>query len=124
MPVALLALVLLAGPQEHRDGPLFKVGVVTLGAIAGADIATTAQAAERGGYREANPVYRHLFKEPALLGLVNGAQSTGVLLVVAKWHKSDNRTKRIAARVILGATIAFRGYVVLHNVRELRRSER
>ncbi|HXG69519.1 MAG TPA: hypothetical protein VNJ04_02790 [Gemmatimonadaceae bacterium] len=111
-------------PHGHEDSAWLKAGILTMGAIAGADVATTAQAAERGGFYEVNPVFRPLFKQPALLGFANGALSAGIIYTVVKWHRSETTWKRRTAQVLIPVWIVFRGSVVASNIRVLRRPKR
>lgn len=110
--------------NDHHDGPLLKTGFVLTVAMLGGDVATTAQAKERGTYYEANIVFRKLFDEPAILGLANGAATGAILYAVLQWHRAEEAWKRHAARVILPMWIVFRGYVVYRNWDLLRETPR
>lgn len=119
MSITLLALVatLAQVPAEPPKDHAFRVGIVTLAAVSGADIATTAQAAERGGFREGNLVFKGVFAQPAVLGFVNGAMSAAVGLLAYDLHKPHPKI----ARWIVWWWAIFRGAIVIHNVRTLRR---
>jgi hypothetical protein len=127
MRILLVCLILACVPSlafaqshPHTDSPWLKAGIVTLSAIAGADIATTAQAKERGTFREVNFVFEKMFDQPAMLGLANGALTGGVIYTVVQWHRSENEIKRKASYVLIPAWALFRGAVVVNNIRLLR----
>lgn len=110
-----LACVLFV-PAPVTADPAFRAAILASAAVGGADIATTAQAAERGGFYEINPLFRPLYGRPLLLGLANGALTAAILLAIAKLHQKH---PRIAHALAWGSTAA-RGYVVLRNVRTLK----
>lgn len=120
LPLVLAAVLLSADVSASERDKGFRLGVIAAAAVAGADIATTAQAAERGGYTEANPVLRPLFREPVLLGLVNGAL-TGVVVFGADRLRE---TRPTLAKGFLWAWTGLRALVVFHNVQQLRKGKR
>ncbi|HXG69521.1 MAG TPA: hypothetical protein VNJ04_02800 [Gemmatimonadaceae bacterium] len=71
-----------------------------------------------------NPVFRHMFEKPALLGFANGLLSAGVIYTVVQWHRSETTWKRRTAQVLIPTWIIFRGAVVASNIRVLRKPKK
>jgi hypothetical protein len=101
---------------QSFDG-VFRLGIASLAVVTSGDIATTAIASKRGGFRELNPLGRLVYDRPVLMGVVNGAATVGVGLLIADIHPRHPKF----ARTLLWTWVLVRGAVVVRNVQQLRR---
>jgi len=107
--------------RHRRHGVGFKVLNGLNIAIMGADVGGTMAAVETGKVREVNPLQRWIVeRDPILAGLVNGAQTAGLLWGLDRLSQEHPRI----ANVLLAAWAATRGYVALKNNREVYKRAR
>lgn len=103
------------GPQ--RD-PLYRVSQVSALIAHGMDLATTADAMSRPGYREANPALRWASDTPLALGATKMALAAGSLLIAHELHRSGHRRWAIAVNFITTGLITA---VAVQNARKVGR---
>ena len=94
----------------------FIITIFLFSALTVADIAITNDALARPGFREGNPFAAGYIQKPALLLPVFVIGQGAASFSLAELWKS-NRT--VAWILILGLT-AFKGYVIIHNLKVLR----
>jgi hypothetical protein len=120
-PVAALFLGCLlpavASAQEDR----LRIPTIAASAAAAADWASTYHALKYYKVREANPILRPLDGSPLSLITVGGLIDAGAFSV---WNVTVGRKNERVAAAGLWAMTAFRALLVIHNIRNERRSER
>lgn len=108
-----------AAAQDHGRG--LAIPTIAASAAAAADWASTYHALKYYRMQEQNPVPRPLQKAPGSLISVGTIIDAGSL---SAWNLTMGRKNQRVAAAGLWAMAAFRGYLVLHNMRNMRRSER
>ena len=121
--LALLALVWLApspaSAQEQRKS--LAIPTFAASAAAAADWASTYHALKYYKVQEQNPVLRPLQKSPGPMISIGGLIDAGS---VSAWNLTVGRKNQRVAVTGLWMMTAFRAYLVVHNMRNMRLSER
>ena len=121
--LALFALVWLApspaAAQDQRQS--LTIPTFAASAAAAADWASTYHALKYYKVQEQNPVLRPLQKTPGSMISVGGIIDAGSL---SAWNLTVGRKNQQVAVAGLWAMTAFRAYLVFHNMRNMRLSER
>jgi hypothetical protein len=105
--------------QEQRPG--LRLPTTVFAVAAAADWATTYHAIKYYRLRETNPLIRRFEETPAKMVLIGGAIDVGAVLA---WnHTVGRKHPRVAAAGLL-TMAAFRGYLALHNMRNVQRTTR
>ena len=120
-PVAALFLVCLFPAVASAQGDRLRIPTIAASAAAAADWASTYHALKYYKVREANPILRPLDGSPLSLITVGGLIDAGAFSV---WNVTVGRKNERVAAAGLWAMTAFRAFLVIHNIRNERRSER
>jgi hypothetical protein len=116
---ALLVLCALPGPASAEDRPSLRLPTIVAGAAAAADWGTTYHGLSNYHLRESNPLLRPLDSSPGQL-VTMGAVIDGVAL--SAWNLTvGQKYPRLAAAGLWGMA-AFRGYLAVHNIRNMQRA--
>jgi hypothetical protein len=121
-PVFLALVWLIPSPaaaQEH--GQSLKIPTIAASAAAAADWASTYHALKYYKVREQNPVLRPLQESPGSLVSLGGIIDAGSL---SAWNLTMGRRNQKVAVAGLWAMTAFRTYLAIHNMRNMRLAER
>ncbi len=103
--------------QENR----LVLPTIAASTAAAADWVSTYQALKYYKVRESNPILRPLDGSPGSLVTVGGLIDVGS---VSAWNVIVGRRNERVAIAGLWAMAAFRTYITLHNMRNMRRAER
>lgn len=117
---ALFLVCLLPAVASAQDDGL-RMPTMAASAAAAADWASTYHALKYYKVREANPLLRPLDGSPMSLITVGGLIDAGAFSV---WNVTVGRKNQRVAAAGLWAMTAFRAFLVIHNIRNERRSER
>ena len=120
-PVAALFLVCLLPAVASAQDDRLRIPTIAASAAAAADWASTYHALKYYKVREANPILRPLDGSPLSLITVGGLIDAGAFSV---WNVTVGRKNERVAAAGLWARTAFRAFLVIHNIRNERRSER
>lgn len=120
-PVAALFLVCLLPAIASAQDDRLRIPTIAASAAAAADWASTYHALKYYKVREANPILRPLDGSPLSLITVGGLIDAGAFSV---WNVTVGRKNERVAAAGLWAMTAFRAFLVIHNIRNERRSER
>ena len=120
-PVAALFLVCLLPAVASAQDDRLRIPTIAASAAAAADWASTYHALKYYKVREANPILRPLDGSPLSLITVGGLMDVGAFSV---WNVTVGRKNERVAAAGLWAMTAFRAFLVIHNIRNERRSER
>lgn len=120
-PVAALFLVCLLPAVASAQDDRLRIPTIAASAAAAADWASTYHALKYYKVREANPILRPLDGSPLSLITVGGLIDVGAFSV---WNVTVGRKNERVAAAGLWAMTAFRAFLVIHNIRNERRSER
>lgn len=120
-PVAALFLVCLLPAVASAQDDRLRIPTIAASAAAAADWASTYHALKYYKVREANPILRPLDGSPLSLITVGGLIDAGAFSV---WNVTVGRKNERVAAAGLWAMTAFRAFLVIHNIRNERRSER
>lgn len=120
-PVAALFLVCLLPAVASAQDDRLRIPTIAASAAAAADWASTYHALKYYKVREANPLLRPLDGSPLSLITVGGLIDAGAFSV---WNVTVGRKNERVAAAGLWAMTAFRAFLVIHNIRNERRSER
>ena len=120
-PVAALFLVCLLPAVASAQDERLRMPTIAASAAAAADWASTYHALKYYKVREANPILRPLDGSPLSLITVGGLIDVGAFSV---WNATVGRKNERVAAAGLWAMTAFRAFLVIHNIRNERRSER
>jgi hypothetical protein len=120
-PVAALFLVCLLPAVASAQDDRLRIPTIAASAAAAADWASTYHALKYYKVREANPILRPLDGSPLSLITVGGLIDAGAFSV---WNVTVGRKNERVAVAGLWAMTAFRAFLVIHNIRNERRSER
>jgi hypothetical protein len=122
--VTFTVIAILALPEwvQAQDKPQpLTLPTVMFGAAALSDWATTYHALKNYHVREANPLLRPFDGEPARMVTLGAAIDVGL---AASWNYSVGRNNPRLAAAGLWAMTAFRAYLALHNMQNVKRSVR
>ncbi len=121
--LALLTLVWLApSPAAAQEkGRSLTIPTIAASAAAAADWASTYHALKYYKVREQNPVLRPLQETPGSLISLGGIIDAGSL---SAWNLTMGRKNQRVAVTGLWAMTAFRTYLAIHNMRNMRLAER
>jgi hypothetical protein len=117
---AVFLICLLPSVASAQDDRL-RIPTIAASAAAAADWASTYHALKYYKVREANPLLRPLDGSPLSLITVGGLIDAGAFSV---WNVTVGRKNERVAAAGLWAMTAFRAFLVIHNIRNERRSER
>lgn len=120
-PAAALFLVCLLPAVAFAQDDRLRIPTIAASAAAAADWASTYHALKYYKVREANPILRPLDGSPLSLITVGGLIDAGAFSV---WNVTVGRKNERVAAAGLWAMTAFRAFLVIHNIRNERRSER
>ena len=120
-PLAALFLVCLLPAVASAQDDRLRIPTIAASAAAAADWASTYHALKYYKVREANPILRPLDGSPLSLITVGGLIDAGAFSV---WNVTVGRKNERVAAAGLWAMTAFRAFLVIHNIRNERRSER
>lgn len=118
LAVALIVVWLIPSLATAEDRRL-RLPTLAASAAAAADWGTTYHALSNYHLRESNPLLRPLESSPRQL-VVMGAMMDGVAF--SAWNLTVGQKYPRAASVGLWAMAAFRGYLAIHNMRNMRRA--
>ena len=107
----------LAAAQETG----LKIPTIAASAAAAADWASTYHALKYYRVRESNPMLRPLDGSPGSLVTVGALVDMGAF---SAWNVTMGRKNPRLAAAGLWAMAAFRSYITIHNLRNVRRAER
>ena len=119
-----LGVCLLSGTvaaQSLPDQRRLMTPTVAVSTAMLADWATTYYALKNFRLREANPLLRPFDREPGKLVVIGAAMDIGL---VTAWNYSVGKDHPRMAVAGLWAMTAFRGYLALHNMRNVQRTAR
>ena len=119
--VAALFLVCLLPAVASAQDDRLRIPTIAASAAAAADWASTYHALKYYKVREANPILRPLDGSPLSMITVGGLIDVGAFSV---WNVTVGRKNERVAAAGLWAMTAFRAFLVIHNIRNERRSER
>jgi hypothetical protein len=117
--VVVLFLVACLSPDAVAEERRLKLPTMVASAAAAADWASTYHALSNYQLRESNPLLRPFESSPTQL-VVMGALMDGAAF--SAWNMTVGQRYPKAASAGLWAMAAFRGYLVVHNVRNMRRA--
>jgi hypothetical protein len=120
-PIAALFLICLLPAVASAQDDRLRIPTIAASAAAAADWASTYHALKYYKVREANPLLRPLDGSPLSLITVGGLIDAGAFSV---WNVTVGRKNERVAAAGLWAMTAFRAFLVIHNIRNERRSER
>ena len=112
--------VLVPAVVSAQDSSL-RVPTIAASAAAAADWASTYHALKYYKVRETNPFLRPLDGSPGPLVTVGSLMDAGAF---SAWNLTVGRKHPRVAAAGLWAMTAFRTYLVIHNIRNVRRAER
>ena len=108
-----------ASAQELR--PSLRMPTTLASVAAAADWASTYHALKYYRVREVNPLLRPFDREPAAMISLGGAIDVGLL---SAWNLTVGRRNERVAAAGLWTMAAFRTYLAIHNMRNVRRTAR
>ena len=107
----------VASAQEKR----LTIPTIAASAAAAADWASTYHALKHYRMREVNPILRPLDTSPGSMVTVGALIDVGT---VSAWNLTVGRKNPRVAAAGLWAMAAFRTYLVVHNLRNVKKAER
>lgn len=119
--LALGAFVLLVPTGASAQDNSLRVPTIAASAAAAADWATTYHALKYYKVREMNPVLRPLEKSPGSLISVGSMIDAGS---ISAWNLAMGRNHPKIAVGGLWAMTAFRAYLAIHNMRNIKLAEK
>lgn len=120
--LAVLFLVCLVPAAASAQQPSsLAVPTIAASAAAAADWATTYHALKNYRVREVNPILQPLQESPASMVSLGAIIDAGS---VSAWNYTIGRKHPRVAAAGLWAMAAFRTYLAIHNMRNVRRAER
>jgi hypothetical protein len=117
----LLALALPSPAAAQEQSGRLKIPTIAASAAAAADWASTYHALKYYKVREQNPLLRPFQDSPGSMISLGGLIDVGS---VSAWNLTIGRKNQRAAVAGLWAMTAFRAYLAIHNMRNMRESER
>ena len=108
-----------AAAQEQRKS--LAIPTLAASAAAAADWASTYRALKYYKVQEQNPVLRPLQRSPGSMISVGGLIDAGS---ISAWNLTVGRTNQKVAVAGLWTMTAFRAYLVIHNMRNMRLADR
>lgn len=121
----LLAAVLLvsfvAATAEAQEENRLKIPTIAASAAAAADWASTYHALKNYHVREVNPLLRPFDSSPGSMVSLGALMDAGA---VSAWNVTVGRKSPRVAVAGLWAMTAFRAYLAVHNLRNVRNAER
>jgi hypothetical protein len=118
----LVVILALPEPVQAQDRQqALKLPTMMFGAAALSDWMTTYHALKHYHVREANPILRPFDDQPAKMVALGAAIDVGL---AAGWNYSVGRDHPRLAAAGLWAMTAFRAYLALHNMQNVKRSAR
>ena len=107
--------------SAQEQGRSLTIPTIAASAAAAADWASTYHALKYYKLQEQNPVLRPFQTSPGSLISLGGIIDAGSL---SAWNLTVGRNNQRVAVAGLWAMTAFRAYLVIHNMRNMRRAER
>lgn len=120
-PLAALALVCLLPAAASAQEDRLRLPTIMASAAAAADWASTYHALKHYKVREVNPLLQPFQKSPVSLVSMGALIDAGAF---SAWNLTMGRKHQGVAVAGLWAMSAFRAYLTIHNIRNLRRAER
>lgn len=117
---AVICMVPAAAAAQDRE-PSLKIATIAASAAAAADWASTYHALKYYKVQEQNPIIRGLQHRPGPMISLGGIIDAGS---VSAWNLTVGRKNQRVAVAGLWAMTAFRAYLVIHNMRNMRQAER
>jgi hypothetical protein len=121
LPAAVSAQAL---PEPHRpghQGPNLRLPTIAASAAAAADWATTYHGLSNYQLREVNPFLRPLERKPGKMITVGAAIDSAAFSV---WNVTVGQKHPKVAAAGLWGMAAFRTYLAIHNMRNMKKAER
>jgi hypothetical protein len=117
---ALILVSFLPASAFAQEGRL-KIPTIAAGTAAAADWATTYHALKYYRVQEQNPLLRPFQESPGSMVSLGAIIDVGT---VSAWNLTVGRKNPRVATAGLWAMAAFRAYLALHNMRNIRKAER
>lgn len=121
LAAACLLVCLLPAAAAAQEESRLTLPTIAASGAAAADWVSTYQALKYYKVRETNPILRPFEGSPASLVTVGALIDVGS---VSAWNIVVGRRHERVAVAGLWAMVAFRTYITLHNMRNMRRAER
>ena len=117
---AVIWLVPAPAAAQDRE-PSLRIPTIAASAAAAADWASTYHALKYYKVQEQNPLLKPIQHRPGSMISLGGMIDAGS---VSAWNLTVGRKNQRVAVAGLWVMTAFRAYLVIHNVRNIRRAER
>lgn len=121
LALATLVLLLPSSAAAQEEANKLAIPTIAASAAAAADWASTYHALKYYKVREQNPILRPLQDSPGSMISLGGIIDVGA---ISAWNLTVGRRNQRLAVAGLWAMTAFRTYLAIHNMRNMRLAER